>query len=60
MYLIYKRLTIVVAGGIAAAVLASFALEAGDRKYNVTQKAQNMVNYLESSNMKYLEANKSL
>ncbi|MGP5552168.1 hypothetical protein [Psychrobacter celer] len=50
----------VVAGGIAAAVLTSFALEAGDRKYNVTQKAQNMVNYLESSNMKYLEANKSL
>jgi len=51
---------VVVAGGIAAAVLTSFALEAGDRKYNVTQKAQNMVNYLESSNMKYLEANKSL
>ena len=30
---------VVVAGGIAAAVLTSFALEAGDRKYNVTQKA---------------------
>lgn len=51
---------IVVGVGIIAAVATSFILEYADRKYHVTQKAQNMVNYLESSNMKYLEANKSL
>ena len=51
---------VVVGVGIIAAVATSFILEGADRKYNVTQKAQNMVNYLESSNMKYLEANKSL
>ena len=51
---------VVVGVGIGAAILTSLALEAADRKFNITQKSQNMVNYLESSNLKYLEANKSL
>ena len=51
---------VVIVAGIGAAVLTSFALEYVDRKYNVTKKAQNIVNYLESSNLGYLEANKKL
>ena len=51
---------IVVVAGIGAAILTSFALEYVDRRYNVTKKAQNIVNYLESNNLKYLEANKAL
>lgn len=51
---------VIVGVGIIAAVATSFVLEYVDRKFSVTQKAQNMVNYLESSNIKYLEANKSL
>lgn len=51
---------VVIVAGIGAAVLTSFALEYVDRRYNVTEKAQNIANYLESSNLKYLEANKKL
>lgn len=51
---------VVVVGGILATVATSFYLEAKDRETNATKKAQNMVNFVESSNYKYLEANKAL